>query len=347
MASDKPHHIPVRADWLARVEEPILEPELEIVDPHHHLWDRPGWRYLIDEILADTSTGHNIAATVFVQCKAFHRADGPEEMKPLGEVAFAAGIAAMSESGHYDETYGRTRVSQGIVSHADMTLGDRVEAVLDAEIAVGGGRFRGIRHITAWDADPTVMNPGYTPPPHQLTDATFQEGIRTLGRLRLTFDAWLYHPQIPDLIAAARSCPDTSIVIDHCGGPLGYGIYAGRRDEVFPGWASSIRDLAQCPNVFVKLGGLGMRINGFGFEEAVEPPTSEQLAAAWRPYIETCIEAFGPERCMFESNFPVDKGSYSYPVFWNACKRLAAGFSADEKADLFAGTARRFYKLPA
>ena len=336
-----PHQIPVRTDWLARVSEPILEPDLPIVDPHHHLWDRPDARYLLDEIIADTSSGHNITATVFLQCKAFHRADGPKEMRPVGEVEFAAGVAAMSESGGY----GPTRICQGIVSFADMTLGSEVKPALEAQITAGGGRFRGIRHITAWNADATVMNPGYTPPPKQLTDPTFQEGMRTLANLGLTFDAWLYHPQIDDLTEAAKACPDTNIVLDHCGGPLGYGAYTGKRDEEFAGWAASIKRLAECPNVYVKLGGLGMRINGFGFETRDEPPGSEQLAAAWKPYIETCIDAFSPARSMFESNFPVDKGSYSYPVFWNACKRLAAGFSAEEKADLFAGTARRFYGL--
>jgi predicted TIM-barrel fold metal-dependent hydrolase len=189
------------------------------------------------------------------------------------------------------------------------------------------------------------MNPAYSPPRHQLADATFRDGLKALGRMGLTFDAWLYHPQIDDLTAAARACPATRIVLDHCGGPLGAASYEGRREEEFPGWAKSIRELATCPNVYVKLGGLGMRINGYGFEKAETPPSSELLAATWKPYIETCIEAFGAERCMFESNFPVDKGSYSYPIFWNTCKRLTKGASAAEKAELFAGTAARFYSI--
>jgi L-fuconolactonase len=276
-----------------------------------------------------------------VQCRAFHCADGPVEMRPVGETQFVAGVAAMSESG----MYGKTRICEGIVGHADMTLGGRVEPVLEAHVRAGNGRFRGIRHITAWDSDPDIMNPAYTPPQHVLKDKTFQEGLRTLGRMDLSFDAWLYHPQISDLAAAARAVPETRMVLDHVGGPLAIKGYAGKRDEVFKAWAGSIRELATCPNVFIKLGGLGMRINGFQFEDAADPPSSEALAKAWKPYIETCIEAFGANRCMFESNFPVDKGSYSYPVFWNACKLLAKGASATEKADLFAGTAQRFYKL--
>jgi len=335
-------HIAIRQEWLDRVKETILEPDLPIVDPHHHLWDRAGWHYLLDNLLADTNSGHNIVATVFAQCRAFHRADGPEEMRPIGETEFVKGVAAMADSG----AYGKTRACLGIVSHADMLLGDRAEAVLEAHIQAAGGRFRGIRHITAWDEDPALMISGYTPKRHELADPAFREGLKTLGRMNLTFDAWLYHPQIDELTAAAKACPDTQMVIDHAGGPLGYSSYQGQREALFPRWEKSIKALAECPNVFVKLGGLGMRINGFGFEDAAAPPSSETLAAAWKPYIETCIDAFGTERCMFESNFPVDKGSYSYPVFWNACKRLASSASASEKADLFAGTAKRFYKLP-
>jgi L-fuconolactonase len=336
------HYIPNRLDWLARVKEPVLEPDLAIVDPHHHLWDRPGWPYMMPDLLADTNSGHNIVATVFVQCRAFHRADGPVELRPVGETQFVAGVAAMSESG----IYGKARICEGIVGHADMTLGGRVETVLEAHVKAGNGRFRGIRHITAWDPDPVIMNPAYTPPQHQLKDKTFQEGLRTLGRMGLTFDAWLYHPQIPDLTAAARAVPETRMVLDHVGGPLAIQGYAGKRDAVFKDWSASIKELGQCPNVYVKLGGLGMRINGFQFEDAADPPSSEALAKAWKPYIDTCIEAFGANRCMFESNFPVDKISGSYAVYWNAFKRLASGASAADKAALFRDTARKFYRLP-
>jgi predicted TIM-barrel fold metal-dependent hydrolase len=262
-------------------------------------------------------------------------------MQPVGETEFVNGIAAMSASGGY----GPTKVNAGIVGHADMLLGERVRSVLEAHVAAGGGRFRGIRHITAWDPDPEIMNPAYQPPKGVLADPRFRAGVKTLGDMGLTFDAWLYHPQIDELAALAQAVPGTRIVLDHCGGPLAIGAYEGRRDQTFPGWAGSIRALAKAPNVFIKLGGLGMRINGYRFEELAEPPSSETLATAWRPYFETCIDAFGAGRCMFESNFPVDKGSYSYGVFWNACKRVAKGASAPEKRDLFAGAANRFYNL--
>jgi predicted TIM-barrel fold metal-dependent hydrolase len=180
-----------------------------------------------------------------------------------------------------------------------------------------------------------------------MADKHFREGFAVLGRLGLSFDAWLYHPQIDELTDLARAFPDSRIVLNHVGGPIGSGVYAGRRSEIFPGWAASIKRLAACKNVSVKVGGLGMRLGGFGFHEQAEPPSAETLAAAWRPYVETCIEAFGPSRAMLESNFPVDKGSYSYPVFWNACKLLTRSLSSTERADLFAGTAARFYRLDA
>jgi predicted TIM-barrel fold metal-dependent hydrolase len=333
------NYLAVRQDWLDRRKEPILEPELPIIDPHHHLWDRPGWRYLLDDLLADTNSGHNILATVFVQARAFHKADGPAELRPVGETEVVNGVAAMTASG----IYGQIRACAGIVGNADLSLGSRVEPVLQAHERAGGGRFRGIRHIVAWDADPQVRNPAFSSPPGLLADNRFREGFAVLHRLGYSFDAWLYHPQIDELAGLADAFPDAKIVLNHVGGPVGINAY--KHAEVFPGWKKSIQALAKRPNVHVKLGGLGMRIGGFGFEKAVDPPSSQALADTWRPYIETCIAAFGPSRGMFESNFPVDKGSYGYPLFWNACKLLAKGASAAEKADLFAGTAQRFYRL--
>ena len=339
MSENNPTFLPVRQDWLDRRHEPALEADLPIVDPHHHLWERPGWRYLLPELLADLDTGHNIVATVFVQCRAMHRADGPEAMRPVGETEFVNGVAAMSASGGY----GPTRVCEGIVGTADLRLGEAVSEVLEAHIRVAGGRFRGIRHIVAWDADSSVVNPGNPTTPGLLSDGAFRRGFARLAPLGLTFEAWLYHSQIDELARLAAVFPETRIVLNHVGGPLGRGGYS--RDGVFEGWARSIRGLAACPNVFVKLGGLGMKINGFDFHERAEPPSSEDLAAAWRPYVETCIEAFGASRCMFESNFPVDKGSYSYGVFWNACKLMVRGVAATDRTALFSGTAKDFYRL--
>ena len=336
------NYLAVRPEWLARGLEEALEPELPIVDAHHHLWDRQNWRYLFDEYVADVAgSGHNITASVFMQCQAMYRAEGPTAMRVVGETEFVNGVAAMSASGNY----GPQRLCAGIVSHADLCLGDSVAPVLEAHIAAAPGRFRGIRHITVWDADRSLMNPLSAGPPSLLRDNSFRAGFARLAPLGLIFDAWLFHPQIPELTELARAFPQTTIVLDHLGGIVGIGAYRGRRDEIFVEWSRSIRDLAECENVCVKLGGLGMRINGFDFETREAPPTSETLASAWRPYIETCIDAFGPQRCMFESNFPVDKGSFGYGSAWNAFKRLTRQASNSDRTSLFSGTAARVYGL--
>jgi predicted TIM-barrel fold metal-dependent hydrolase len=338
-AAEHANYLHTRPEWLARRKEPILEPDLPIIDPHHHLWDREQWRYLFADLIDDTSTGHNIIATVFVQARAMYRADGPEEMKPVGEVEFVNGAASMTASG----IYGKIRACAGIVGHADLMLGSRVEPVLEALARAGGDRYRGIRHITAWDDDPQVRNPGNPAFPGMFADAKFREGFRVLTRMGHSYDAWIYHPQLDELTALADAFPDAKIVLNHCGGIVGINAY--KKDQVFPVWKKSIDALAKRPNVYVKLGGLGMRLCGHEFDKQAEPPSSQQLADTWRPYMETCIAAFGTNRAMFESNFPVDKGSYSYPVFWNACKILAKGASAAEKHDLFVGSAKRFYRL--
>jgi predicted TIM-barrel fold metal-dependent hydrolase len=247
----------------------------------------------------------------------------------------------MSASGGY----GSAAICAGIVGHANLLLGGGARAVLEAEIAAGQGRFRGIRHSSAWDADPDVGHMYTTRPKGLLLDTTFRKGFACLAPLNLSFDAWLFHPQIGDLVDLARAFPDTKIVLDHCGGPVGLGRFAGRREETFAVWKASIQDIAKCPNVVVKLGGLAMRLLGFDFHERPKPPSSEQAAAAWRPYIETCIEAFSPERAMFESNFPPDKGQCSYQVIFNAFKRIAAPCSEAEKTALFSKTATDFYRL--
>jgi L-fuconolactonase len=326
--------------WLAKAApEPILEPALPIVDAHHHLWHRSDDPYLLDEFLADLRTGHNVVATVFVQCHAMYRADGPEEMRPVGETEFVAGQAAMSASGRY----GPTRVAAGIVGFADLALGDRVEAVLEAHVRAAGGRFRGVRHSAAWDADPVIGN-GHDHP-HLLRRPEFRAGLKRLTALSLAFDLWVFHPQLPEAVEVVRACPDTQFILGHCGGPLGYGPYAGKTDEVFAVWRASMAELGRCPNVAVKLGGMMMRLAAYDYGALPAPPDSAALAAYWRPWIETCIEMFGAERCLFESNFPVEKMGIGYAALWNAFKRIAAGASDDEKRALFAGTAQRVYRL--
>jgi L-fuconolactonase len=328
--------------WLAKAPpEPILDPELPIVDTHHHLWDRPDHRYLLPELLADIDTGHHVVATVFLECHAMYRADGPEAMRPVGETEFVAGIAAMSASGRY----GPTRVAAGIVGFADLTLGDRVEPVLEAQLRAGGGRFRGVRHSAAWDASEVIGNSRTANGPHLMKRPEFRAGLARLTALGLSLDAWVFHPQLDDVTDLARAFPAANIIVGHCGGPLGYGPYAGKRDEVFARWKSAITGLATCPNVVMKLGGMMMRLAAYDYRALPAPPSSAELADHWRPYIETCIERFGPSRCMFESNFPVDKMGIGWAALWNAFKRIAAHASPAEKLALFSGTARRVYRL--
>jgi predicted TIM-barrel fold metal-dependent hydrolase len=332
------HPVPNPA-WLGKLTEAILEPDLPIVDPHHHLWDHGGNTYFLDQLLADTGSGHRIAATVFLQCFWAYRTTGPQALWPVGETEFVASVAAEAQRRGVP-----TNVCAGIVGYADLTLGDAVDAVLEAHVAAGAGRFRGIRYITA--RHPRFLASMSTPPSFGvMASPAFRTGFARLGNHGLSYDAWMYHTQIDQLTDLARTFPETPIVLNHVGGPLGVGPYRGRREEVFADWHRALKELATCPNVHMKLGGLAMVVNGFDFHENVLPPSSGELADAWRPYMLACIEAFGVDRCMFESNFPVDKGMCSYPVLWNAFKRIAAGASATEKAALFHDTASRFYRL--
>jgi predicted TIM-barrel fold metal-dependent hydrolase len=327
--------------WLEQVTEPVLEPDLSIVDPHHHLWDFPTNRYFLDELLRDTGSGHRVIATVFVECGSMYRADGPRAFKPIGETEFVNGIAAQSASGRY----GDTRACLGIVSFADLMLGAEVEPVLQAHIAASP-RFRGIRHAAAFDKSPDIRRSHTSPPPDLYGEKSFREGFAKLGELGLSFDAWNYHHQIPALTKLARAIPSVTIILDHFGGPLGIGPYEGKRAEIFPQWKTDIAELARCPNVVAKIGGINMPANGFGWHKRPKPATSDELVAATRDYYLHTIDTFGPQRCMFESNFPVDKASCSYSVLWNAFKKIAAGCTAEEKAAMFHGTAAKVYRLP-
>lgn len=336
-----PNAVTERDAWLAQVVEQPLDPALTIIDPHHHLWDHPGSRYLLDEILHDTSSGHRVLATVFVECMSMYRADGDAAMKPVGETEFVNGIAAQSASGGY----GDTRIAAGIVSFADLSLGAAVEPVLRAHLAAAPARFRGIRHAGGFDASPEIRNSHTNPPADLYKSPRFREGFGKLAKLGLVFDAWQYHPQMPELTDLARAFPDTKIILDHFGGPLGLGPYEGHRREVFDQWKRDITELARCPNVVVKLGGINMPVNGFGWHKKNSAPTSDELVAATRDYYLHTIDRFGPSRCMFESNFPVDRVSCSYVVLWNAFKKIAAGFSAGDKAWMFHRTAAETYRI--
>ena len=331
--------------WLSKVVETPLEPDLPICDPHHHLWDqRDGAeqpRYLLDEMRDDLAGGHNIVSTVFIECGAMFKASGPEAFRCVGETEFVNGIAAMSASG----IYGKTRIAAGIIGTVDLRIGDAAADVLDAHIAAGGGRFRGIRRGAFWHESPLIRNHRTEPPDGLMLRDDFRSGFKHLAPRKMTFEVWCAHTQIHEAVDLARAFPDTILVLDHFGGPTAIGPYAGKQAEVFAYWKTQIDELARCPNVVAKLGGLNMDINGYGWEARPLPPTSAELMQATRNYFEYTIERFGADRCMFESNFPVDKLSCSYTVLWNSFKRLTKGYSTDERSALFHGTATRVYRL--
>lgn len=324
-------HIPVRPAWLELRHEAPLPLDVPIIDAHHHLWDRPGSCYLAPELQADILDAGGVAATIYVQCRSFYHAQGPEDLRPVGEVEYAARVAAEAE------VAGGPRLCVAIIGGADLCLGDGVARVLEAMWQAGDGRFRGVRNPLAWHANPAIRSSPVLPPPGLMADRRFREGVGWLARLGLTLDIWAYQTQLSEVLALASAFSDVSIVLDHIGGRLG--------DEQDESWRADLRALSRLQNVSLKLGGMGMPVAGYRFHDAPLPPSSAQLAAAWRRTIMACIEMFGPERCMFESNFPVDKGMFSYVTVWNAFKRLTADFTPTERFALFSGTAGRVYGL--
>jgi len=335
-------------DWLALTPEDTLEPELPICDPHHHLWDLrtariPQQRYLIHELNADIYSGHNVRSTVFVEARAMYRIGGPEELKPVGEVEFVQGIAAANASG----IYGPSRAPAAIVGHADLNLGGKVEPVLQALQAASPNRFRGIRHSVTWDPNPEFVNTAAHQEQNQLASGDFRQGAQVLSRMGLSLEAWLNHPQLPELADFAKALPNLTIILNHVGGLLRVGPYAAHEEETMAVWRSGIAAVAACPNVVVKLGGLGMPRAGFDWHTRETPVGSEELAKDTAPIFNYCIEQFGPNRCMFESNFPPDKVSFSYNVMYNSFKRVSQGYSTSERADMFHDTAVRVYRIDA
>ncbi len=330
---------PGSREWLDLIREPIIDPERPIVDPHHHLWRRPNFDYLLDDLWADTDTGHNVEKTVFVECRACYRESGPERLRCVGETEFVRELAESSRRAPDKATIA------GIVAHADLTLGDAVEAVLDAHVAAGGGLFRGIRHAGARDPHPDALTIPGRAPEGLYADADFRAGLARLGELGFSYDTWHYHHQNGAFADLARAVPGTTMILDHFGTPLGVGPYADRREEIYEQWRRDIVEIAACPNVVAKLGGLAMPDNGFGWDRNPAPPSSDDFVAAQARYYLHTIDAFGPERCMFESNFPVDKRSLSYPVLYNGLKKIAARFSDAEQHLMFYGTAARIYRL--
>ena len=333
-------------DWHALRQEETLEPEIAICDPHHHFWDYrteriPYQRYLLHELADDINSGHNVTSTVFVEARSMYRSSGPEEMRPVGEVEFVQGLAAASASG----LYGSGRAAASIVGHANLNLGDGVKPVLEALQAASPNRFRGIRHSVTWDPHPEVENTAAHRMPQQMGSDDFRAGARVLAAMGLSLEGWMYFPQLPELAEFAKAVPDLTIVLNHIGGLLRVGPYAGNDDEVLATWRRGIAAAASAPNVVIKLGGIGMPRTGFDWHLRDVPAGSEELARSMGPLMHYCIEQFGPERCMFESNFPVDKVSYSYNVMYNAFKRLSAGYSSAERAAMFHDTAVRVYRV--
>jgi len=324
-------------DWLGLVDEPVLDPEQRIVDPHHHLWEPDGrFPYSLEDLHADTiGGGHRIERTVFVECHASYRTDGPAHLQPVGETEFVTREAMRDPH----------RLIGGIVAHADLRDGDHLDEVLDAHEAASLGLFRGIRHAGSHALEPHVLSIPGRAPAGLYADPAFRAGVAHLGRRGLTYDTWHYHHQNRDFAELARAVPDTQMILDHFGTPLGVGQFAGKREEIFEEWKVTIAEIARCENVVAKLGGLAMPDNGFGWDTADRPPTSDEFVAAQGRYYEHTIECFGPERCMFESNFPVDRMSLSYRVLWNGLKKIAAPYSASERDAMFHGTAARIYRL--
>ena len=332
-------------DWLALTQESTLEPELPICDPHHHFWDLrpqsiPYSRYLIHELIADINSGHNVRSTVFVEARSMYRADGPAELRSVGEVEFVQGLAAASASG----IYGPSRAAAAIVGHADLKLGNGVEPVLETLQAASPNRFKGIRHNVTWSPDPTLEN---RETEGILSNHSFRTGARVLAQMGLSLDTMLSFPQLPELAEFAKAVPDLTIILNHMGGVNRVGIYANRDDEVMDAWRKGIATLAECPNVVVKLGGMGMPRWGFDWHARAIPIGSEELADAMSPWKTYCIEQFGPARCMLESNFPPDKVSFSYNVMYNAFKRLSKSYTAAERTAMFHDTAAKVYRIDA
>jgi L-fuconolactonase len=334
----KPHVPDIRPGWLALTPEVALEPQLPIIDAHIHLWDFSTPAYFASDLAHDANAGHAVQASVYVECTMGYDDSAPQALRPVGETRFALAQALAAPDSH--------RVAAAILGAADLSQGKAVEPILQAHKEAASGRFRGIRTRAAWDDDPVAGYPGSSSAPEGLLcQPGFVEGVKCLGANGMSLDVWLFHTQLPDVCHLARQCPNVPIVINHTGGPLGVGAYAGKRAEVFAVWSANIREVAKHANVHIKLGGLGISRIGFGFDALPEPLSSDTLAKMWGPYVATCIDAFGPERCLFASNFPVDKAVCSYTTLWNTFKKLTYAFSTHERAGMFFGNAQALYRI--
>lgn len=332
-------HVYQGNEWLAQAREDIIEPELPIIDPHHHFSEHWGG-YFGENLLDDLESGHNVVATVYIQCGYGYRNSGPEALRPVGETEQIVAIAQGTQSRNKN-----IAVAAGIVGYADLALGEGVDEVLAAQIQAGQSRLRGIRCAGARH---DAIRHGVLPLPAAglFKDKAFRTGYALLAKYGLSFESWTYHHQLDDVVDLARAFPHIPVIVNHIGGTLGVGPFEGKRQEVIDDWLPKIKRLAVCPNVSMKLGGLGTAVFGFRYSERNRPPSSEEVAKAWGPYFKTCIDLFGTQRCMFESNYPVDRAATSYQVLWNAFKRIAADASSHEKAAMFHDNAARIYRLP-
>ena len=336
-------------DWLSKWNEIIIDPHIPIVDAHHHIWSRTGWVYGAEELTKDLISGHLITSTVFVQCREHYYQFGDEAFKPIGETEYIVQTANEAEELIKNNTAKnfnhKIKICEAIVGFADLTLGDRVAAVLEAHISASNHRFRGIRHSGARYEDGPITNTWPLPPNSLFLESNFIKGFAVLNKFNLSFDAWVYQNQLLDVYTLAKKFPKTKIVLNHVGGPLGINQFSSDKKSTFDSWKNLILELSTCPNIYIKLGGLGLVSCGFGFNKLEQPVSSERLAHAWRPWVSHCIDTFTPTRCMFESNFPVDKVTCSYPVLWNTFKRLTQEYSESEQANLLSNTAKNFYGL--
>ena len=330
--------------WLNQTTEEIIEPELPICDPHHHFWDKRTERafpkYQLDELMADITSGHNVRSTVFIEARSMYAANLSPDDRPIGEVDYVQGFAAASASG----IYGDSRAAASIIGHANLNMGEKVRPLLE-RLALASDRFKGIRHSVTWDPHPEVENTALHKRESQLVSKDFQAGAKVLSDMGMSFEAWLYFHQLPELLEFAKAVPDLKIILNHIGGLVMDGPYSDKKDEVISIWREGIASVAECPNVVVKLGGIGMPRTGFDWHERKVPIGSEELADSIAPFFDYCIEHFGTDRSMFESNFPVDKVSFSYPVLYNAFKRYSKEFSGSERAAMFHDNAVDVYKI--
>ena len=341
----------VDLDWLKKIREDVIDPEQRIIDPHHHLWPKTTegsanvkrlrlYNYMLEDFWQDTSSGHNVTDSVYIECSEFFWNSEKEHLNPVGETEHIKGLAQLSQKNST-----KTSIS-GIIGHANLLLGKDVNEVLERHIDIGGNLFKGIRHAGSWDPSDKINNSHHNPPRDMYLMKEFGEGVKALRNKSLVFEAWQYHHQLTQVVHLARNNPDLVIVLDHFSGPLGVDSYATKKEEVYDNWKKDLKELSRCDNVFAKLGGLAMPVNGLGFETNPNPPTSNEFMSIQRQFYLTTIDFFGTERCMFESNFPVDKYSVSYHVLWNAFKNLVKDFSQTEKDHLFFKTASNVYNIP-